>query len=168
MAVRRILQPSSTFLFRASLLLFALSMPFSCYYLEGGRLDWRIFGGNAPGLLLLMIGWIGILTGEIAWIANPLWGLAVLFGLQGKQKTETDVRAYAWSSLVLGVAAQIFALTFLFQRTTQCGNGGVESEIGGYGPGYFLWISSIAVHVWGAATLVYEAKRTNAPPEPDI
>lgn len=65
----------STRLFRASWTLFVLSLCFSCCCLKGESLDLSFPSDIAPGIVLLGIGWTGIITGEVAWVANPLWGI---------------------------------------------------------------------------------------------
>lgn len=142
MSGRRRRWPPSTWLFRASGTLFVLSLCFSCCYLEGESLDLSFPSDIAPGIVLLGIGWMGILTGEVAWVANPLWGIGVLLScsVRKRGKLVENALGYAWTTLVFSLVAQVLALTFLFQTSTFCGGGaaGVRHDIVGYGPGYLL------------------------------
>lgn len=158
--------PRSTWLFRASWTLYVLSLCFSCYYLEGEPLDLSFPSDISLGIVLLGIGWMGILSGEIAWIANPLWGIGVLLSCSARKRGELVEKplGYAWMTLIFSLVAQVLALTFLFQATTFAGSGaaGVRHEIVGYGPGYFLWNFSITMQFLGAATLLREIGRAKA------
>ena len=130
----------------ASLCLYVASLFFSCYHLESEQQDWSFFSGEATGFLLLLIGWIGVFCNEYAWLANPLW--LVSFALvkhNAKVDTPNDGLTLftKWFATFCCIGAIALALTFTFQTSTHCGRGGQAlTEIGGLGPGFFLWISS--------------------------
>ena len=82
----------------ASVALFVVCLTQDGFYIEGSNpRAW------ASALYLFLFGWLGLLSGTIAWFANPLLIAAwVLFWL----------RRY-WIALALGVAALFCALSFL-------------------------------------------------------
>jgi hypothetical protein len=118
--------------------LFALSLFKDGYFVERG--DSITSAGSA--WLLLLIGWMGLFLGIIAWLANPLLLVGWLL-LAGRQP-----RAAA----VCALAATVCAGSFLFYKTMITDEAGHRSRITGYGLGYWLWLGSAAVLV--AASLV--------------
>ena len=143
--------------------LFVLSLLFQCYYLEGDEPVWGIFKGDPLGLTLLLIGWIGLFQGEFAWIANPLWIVAMISIAYSEKSfgSKPYAKGGAWLALVLSFAALILALTFVFQKNTYCGKGpaGRLSQIGGFSPGFILWISSMSTQVLEMTIAIYETSK---------
>ena len=151
----------STLAFYLSLTLYLLSLCFACFYVEGDQPDWTFFPDKGPGLLLLLIGWIGVLAGEVAWIANPLWMLGVVFFLVANQKNakSSDTAVSGSVALFFAIAAQSFAMTFLLQSKTLCGNGASAAQIAGYCPGYYFWNLSMLMLIV-ASLLVMRGHKT--------
>jgi hypothetical protein len=135
--------------------LFVLSVLETCVYTKSafGSID------GVPGFELLALGWVGvvfffmavvahplgvlgfILSGTLAWLANPLLWLS--WGSFLVKKTR-----YAGS---LAGAALLFMLSFLFMKTLPQGDS--SAPIVGYGPGYWLWLGSAVLVLVGAFTL---------------
>lgn len=92
---------------------------------------------------LLMIGWMGILVGYVAWFANPVVWLSWVLLLRGKWFVATV------SALVATV------LISRFHATTQMSWPLCEHQcnpyITGWGSGYWLWLASA---VWTLALSV--------------
>jgi hypothetical protein len=121
----------------ASVALFLGSLATECFYVDRNG----IADSYGIGMMLLLIGWLGVLTAIPAWLANPalLMAWATLF-----------VRQRLVAVVVAGLALG-FSLSFLAQRDILVNEGGGKSAIVGYGPGYWLWIASIGVLLVGAS-----------------
>lgn len=137
------LAPDSAFRLRrafvlVSLLLFLVSLTQPGFY-----------GGHHPdtGFGLLLIGIFGVLAGQFAWFANPVLLLAWVW------LWRSDPRCRG-RDLKLALVALGLALSFLLHSTTFNGIGFTENRppvpIVGYGLGYWLWLGSIAVVVFGS------------------
>ena len=95
-------------------------------------------GGGAhafPASLLLLAGWLGLFSGMAAWLANPL--LAATWGLMLSRRTR-------FAALPCAFASFAFALSFLRHDEIMTSEAPTYSRITGYGPGYWLWVGSIA------------------------
>jgi hypothetical protein len=118
-ATRRMLLP-------LSLVLYLVCLLFNAFCIEGS--DW-------PGYGALFLGLGGLLApsvGNLTWLANPfLFGcwIAVLW----------DSRTAA---IYLGLAAMAFSAMFLVAGTVVGEKG--HMDITCFGPGYWLWLTSIA------------------------
>jgi len=119
----------------ASVVLFAVCLTQDGFYIEGANpRAW------ASALYLFLIGWLGLLSGTIAWFANPLLIAAwVLFWL----------RRY-WIALALGAAALFCALSFLNVDTVVVSEAPTFAKVTGFGLGYWLWITSMIVITAGS------------------
>jgi hypothetical protein len=119
----------------ASIALFVVCLTQDGFYIEGPNpRAW------ASGFYLFLLGWLGLLSGTIAWFANPLLISAwVLFWL----------RRY-WIALALGVAALFCALSFLNVDTVVVSEAPTFAKVTGYGLGYWLWIASMMVITLGS------------------
>jgi hypothetical protein len=120
----------------ASLVLFAACLANDGYYIDGP--DPRAWS-RAWGLLLL--GWVGLASGTLAWLANPALLLAWALLLNKKHS----------SSLLAGIVALLLMLSFLFQTTVVSSEAPTYSRVVGYGVGFWLWVGSAAVQVLGSA-----------------
>lgn len=160
-------------LLAGSAVLFALSLGFQCFYSEGETPDWSFGSQEGPGFLLLMIGWLGLIEHEYAWLANPCYALAMICALsiiKKFSKSETSstnpdydsVLAFMFS-MKFSIAATLLSLSFLLQSSTMMGPGpaGTLSRIEGYCPGYFLWCASMVVQLVGVAVLPVRLTRTD-------
>lgn len=119
----------------ASVGLFAACLLNDGYYIEGSNpRAW------SPAWGLLLIGWIGIGSGTLAWLANPALLLAWVLSL-------TKKHAF---SLVAAMAALLLMVSFLFQTSVISSEAPIYSRIVGYGVGFWLWVGS-AVQAVGSA-----------------
>src|SRR5918993_5212214 len=59
---------------------------------------------NAFGLRILVVGWSGIFAGVLAWYANPVWMLGLLFGTLRKR-----MPAILCGVLSLPIAVTVFS-----------------------------------------------------------
>ena len=111
-----------------------------CFYIDRADPDaW------APGIALLLIGWLGLLDGMLAWLANPMLALAWIAIWFPRLR---------FVSLACAVIALLFALSFLLHDDIMADEGGGRAAITEYHWGYWLWLGSIAAMVIGAAVAV--------------
>lgn len=158
-----------------SLVLFAASLGFQCYYRVGESPDWSFRTENGPvGFLLLMIGWMGLLTHEYAWLANPCYAIAMLIvyfafeGLTKPRKSGTDPDFDFLASLVFAIifsiAATLLSLSFMLQSWTYAGPGavGMTHQIAGYSLGYYLWVGAILTQLTVLTAEIYHRIRVRS------
>ena len=126
----------------ASMLLYCGSLTQAALYT-----DKPADGGAFPALLLLLGGWLGLFAGVLAWLANPL--LAFTWALLIPRRTR-------FVALLCAVASLGFAVSFLGQDEIMTDEGGTQSRITAYGPGYWLWTASIATALTGCLVAVIE------------
>ena len=121
-----------------SIVVFICSLGESTY-----RTDWP---GEPHGscFVLLLIGWLGVLGGIWAWLANP----ALLGAWISVWSRRTRPLALLCSLAALG-----FALTFLGQKEMDVDEAGNHAKIISYGAGYWVWIASIGVMILGCTWL---------------
>jgi hypothetical protein len=106
-----------------------------------------------PGLMTLILGLFALLEGQLAWLANPVYAVALLLPLFRQ-----------WmATVVLAVVAFLIALlSFTIVGTTvPLDEASVNKAIAtGLGPGYFAWLASMLVLAAGALALkLYESRR---------
>jgi hypothetical protein len=123
------------------------------------RLDHYYPGSNTPqssetwfGWTALFLGWLGILVGSVAWLANFVLGLTVVFLLSGLR----------WASLICSALTLLLSLDFfpLFSAKIPADEGGVGQAV--LQPpeiGVWLWFASIAA-AFVAALILFLAPRT--------
>lgn len=107
-----------------SVAMFAASLCFDGFY-SGKSLD------GAPGVTLFLFGWIGVLGGYVAWLANPAF-------LAAWAIRRVQPRVF----LMLATAAPFMTLSFLFHREFPSGPGMKMESIESLGPGYLLWLAA--------------------------
>jgi hypothetical protein len=108
----------------------------------------------SSGFGLLLVGWMAVLDGVWAWLANP--ALAVTWLLMCLRRTRVAL-GFAFAALGL-------SLSFLRHSQILSDEGGGHSRITGYSVGYWLWIASISMTVGGClAAIVFSPGATNAP-----
>lgn len=112
-----------------SIFLFLASLTQDCFYID--RPDDPRAWANGFGLLL--VGWLGVLTGIYSWLANPTLLIAWL------AMWSPAHRRYAIGSASI---ALLMMLSFLFHQDIMSDEAGNRSRITHYGPGYWLWIGS--------------------------
>lgn len=91
--------------------------------------------------MLLLIGWLGVFEGIVAWLANPALLLAWIFTLSRKRRVE---------AVICSLAALGLALSFLSVKEMDRDEAGHHAKIISYGLGYWLWIGSIATAYAGS------------------
>jgi hypothetical protein len=92
-------------------------------------------------LYLLLVGPLGLLDGIYEWFANPVLLAAWVFSWFGKNKVALP--------LALGAAGLIVA--FQFRQTIIASEAPTYANITGYAAGYWLWLSSAIIAVFGSA-----------------
>ena len=123
----------------ASMLLFLVSLTQDCFFIDRAE-DPRAW---ANGFGLLTVGWLGVFTGVYAWLANPTLLIAWL------AMWSPAHRIY---SLGASVVAMLLALSFLLHDNILADEAGNRAMITGYGPGYWLWISSSTFAMIGSSS----------------
>ncbi|MFO0936732.1 MAG: hypothetical protein U0798_09495 [Gemmataceae bacterium] len=119
-----------------SIFVFLLSRPFDGFYTDD-RIPPRPSG---PGMWLLLLGWLGVLDGIPAWLANP--ALLITWLTMG-------FRIIRFLALACSLVALGFALSFLLNHDIMQNEGGARTNIVGYGPGYVIWITSMVIALFG-------------------
>jgi hypothetical protein len=110
------------------------------------------------GWTALALGWLGILVGSVAWLANFLLGLTLIFLLCGLR----------WATLISSAAMVLASLDFfpIFSANIPADEGGVGRAV--LRPpefGVWLWFASIAA-AFLSALVLFLAPRTVLPPVP--
>ena len=102
----------------------------------------KFSGGNDlwSGLVVLMLGWVGIFQGVLAWFANPAWLVAVILLFRSRFKA-----CAAWA-----FAAICLALTSYFLNAIAADEGGGEIHIQTMGSGFYVWLLSLLVLLIGS------------------
>jgi hypothetical protein len=128
----------------ASAILFAASLPLDGYYT--GNSD-----KGSPCYLLLLLGWLGVFDGIVAWFASPFLVFSWMF---------IWFRSLRFVSLGCILLAICLSLSFLLQPDVLKDEGGNRIDITGYGLGYWLWVASISVVVLGNLILIWIGSKT--------
>jgi hypothetical protein len=119
-----------------SLVLFLLCLTQDGFFIDGDNpRAWSQAG------YLLLLGWLGLLAGVVAWLANPLWIAAwIAFALHRHGV-----------ALALSIAALVCALSFLTVDAVMVSEAPTFAKVTSVGIGYWLWIASMAALAGGAA-----------------
>lgn len=83
---------------------------------------------------LLLTGWLGVLYGYLAWLANPIFLIAFICRNTSPRK-----------AAVLAFIGLVIALEFLIHKRIVTNEGGGTAQITGVGWGYILWVTSFLV-----------------------
>jgi hypothetical protein len=126
----------------ASVLLFAASLALRAFHLDSddGQNPW-------PGLGLLVMGWLGLFTGVVAWLANPALAAAWILIL--------FARRFDKSAVLAALCAVGLALSFLLHRTLIRDEAGNLANI----TGYWLWVASAATALLASIAVVASGSR---------
>ncbi len=105
-------------------------------------------GGEDPiGFACLTVGWMGVPIGgtwaNITWLANPILVLAWIGFISDRK-----------SSLVFSVISFCLSLSFLGCKEITQNDAGSSSNIYGYHTGYWLWLSSSIILIFGNIVLL--------------
>jgi len=109
----------------------------------------------SPGWGLLLFGWMGLLSGTVAWLANPLLFASWVFLAMSKFR----------AAFYLALGAFLIAMSFLLNSEVISSTKPDYSKIVGYGIGYWLWIASALILAVGAGVLTIRS-RSDARIEP--
>jgi len=120
-------------LLRISVFVFVISLTQDAYFIEGRNPKAWSFS-----LGLLVFGWLGILYGYYAWLANPLLLISWL----------ALSKSYFIVGCIASVGALFFALSFLSYKSIVTSELPEFSRITGYGPAYYLWSASALISVF--------------------
>jgi hypothetical protein len=110
------------------------------------------------GWTALFLGWLGMLVGSVAWLANFVLGLTLIFLMCGLR----------WATLISSAATLLLSLDFfpIFSANIPADEGGVgRAVLRPPGVGVWLWFASLAAAFIGALVL-FLAPRTSVPPAP--
>jgi hypothetical protein len=132
--MQRLLIAGSVLLFAAAC--FAPALSFRVYSSDPERYTIEVNrGGN-----ILFIGWMGVLVGQVAWVANPVWVLGIGFLFFERIK----------GARILLTLAVLLALSTLrlYRSEMPYDEGGVTKMLL-HAPlvGFYLWLSSIGLAV---------------------
>ena len=99
-----------------------------------------------PGIQTLAMGWMGLAVEQVAWFANPVMVLSVIFLL---------ARRWLTSAVIALVALIIASDTWLlFSKDIPADEGGVNKmKLVHIGIGCFFWLASIVAIMIGAVVL---------------
>ncbi|MBN3746967.1 hypothetical protein G3N96_16220 [Burkholderia sp. Se-20373] len=97
----------------------------------------------ADGWQVLLTGWMGVLAGIYAWLANPLVFAAWLL----------TVKRYRAQAVVLAVLALLFGMSFLSQHQIAVDEAGNVEPVHLDAIGYWCWLASFGAAAVGAALL---------------
>ncbi|MCB1601898.1 MAG: hypothetical protein R3F18_09540 [Lysobacterales bacterium] len=114
-----------------SIALYVLSLGMPGYYVGSPHGFFEYLG-----IYNLVLGWLGLLFGQVAWFANPLFLLSFR-----KISQKSSAKLAIWSLAV--------ALTFLVNPRMVRNTAQMGEIIHGFGLGYALWVSAIAVMAIG-------------------
>ncbi|OCA71644.1 hypothetical protein [Chryseobacterium arthrosphaerae] len=118
-----------------SILIFFISLPFDAVYTKDH---------NVTGLFCFLLGWAEMQGGGIAWMANPLLVISAFLLLMKKPKV----------SAVISFLALALTFCFLSVGEITVDEAGHQYPITGYGPAYYLWITSCVSLFTGSIILV--------------
>jgi len=126
--------------FQISLIFYSGSLLLDCYCTSNSDCQ--------SSFLALLTGWMGLPLGWVflSWLANPfLW-----FAWFKRKSIKT--------SLILSVIATIFAFLFLFHSTIIVNEAGSQGRITDYKMGYWFWLLSSVLMLFGTAFRLLESK----------
>src|SRR6266480_3199826 len=105
-----------------------------------------------------LLGFVCLLFGfsYVAWYANPLFLLAIIFLLLKRPGIAVATSA----------ASLILAVTTLLIRKAPFNEAGHMADVVGYGPGFYLWLASISAILLASvlSTTLSKAKHNITPP----
>ncbi len=118
----------------AATLLFIAALTLPAFYLENGD--------SFPGIMCAILGWVPVepYANCIAWLANPLFFLAILLLVISKPKL----------ALVSSLLSVMLTPATFFVEDVLVNEGGTKSDVIGFGPACFVWIAGCALPAIGA------------------
>ena len=141
-ATRLVLQKLPVQFWWASLGLYALALTQDGFYIGGNNpRAW------SPGWGELIAGWVSVMEGTSAWLANPL----LFIGWITYRSSNRSV------PLMCASAAFILAVSFLGVKRVVVSEAPTFAQVTGYGAGYWFWVLSALsllvanlARLWGA------------------
>ena len=129
-------------LLKASLGLYVVSLFLDGFYISGPNPEaW------APGFALLLVGWLALFDGVVAWLANPVLFASWLLFQQGKHT----------AALVSAMASLLLAVSFLAHKEIMVSEAPTYETVIGYGLGYGMWLAASAASIAASALGWYES-----------
>jgi hypothetical protein len=126
---------SPKYLLSVSVLLFAVSLTQFAFYVNT-KDAW-----SDRAFFPFLIGWLGVIDGEFSWFANPLLVVSWVAASLGK-------KTLALASVICAIC---FAASFMLRDHLIASEAPTYAKITGYGPGYWLWLASMALSFWCAS-----------------
>jgi hypothetical protein len=121
-------------------------------------------GNSAPqstdtwfGWTALLLGWLGIVVGSVAWLANFVLGLTLILLMCGLR----------WATLISSAVTVLLSMDFfpIFSANIPADEGGVgRAVLRPAGIGVWLWFASIAASFAGAWILFLAPRTSSLPP----
>jgi hypothetical protein len=108
-----------------------------------------LFRSDPPvrGIIALLWGWWGFVTGDIPWLANPLYFLELLLVALGLNKL-----ALLLCAVVIGLGARSVLVEQWYFNEAQ------GTPVTGLGTAFYLWMSSFVLLLLGAMVLLWLPK----------
>lgn len=98
-------------------------------------------GNSIAGWEALLFGWMGVFYGQFAWLANPLYLVALLGSIFGRGRWVTVV---SLACVFLG----LFTVTLFFAGVPADGSNVNQLRLQTLGPGAWLWMASFLLLVY--------------------
>lgn len=95
-------------------------------------------GETWAGWAVLMLGWLGLMTGQVSWLAN--FGFVACLFLMIRPKPP-GMGSLAIGGLTLALALHGLGWSWVYRNE---GPAAVPTPIAGYHAGYYLWIAATA------------------------
>ena len=125
----------SNALLATSVILYVVCLANDGYTIEGANpRAWSAAWG------LLLLGWLALGTGVLAWLANPVLFMGWILLRYKRFK----------SAAACAAIALLLMISFLFVDKVISSEAGTYSTITGYGLGYWLWLASSAALLIGS------------------
>ena len=132
-----------------SILLYLASLTQNPYRTAWPAPEGQYFGG----LALLLIGWVGVFGGVVAWLANPALLMAWIFTFSRYRRAE---------AVICALAALGLALSFLSVKEIDVDEAGNHAKIISYALGYWLWVGSIVMACAGSMVAAFRKGEARA------
>jgi hypothetical protein len=131
-------------LFWASIVLYAASLLTDGFYVAG-----RAPRAWSPGWGELLLGWVSLFEGTLAWLANP----ALFLGWFAYRSRRPRM------AMACSCAALLLMVSFVFVKSVVVSEAPTYARVTGYGMGYWLWISSALCLLLGSLASHFNDRR---------
>ena len=124
-----------------SLALYAISLTQDGFYISGPNPEaW------SPGFALLLVGWLALFDGVVAWLANPALFASWLLFRRGKHA----------AAFISAMASLLLAASFLAHNEIMVSEAPTYETVISYGLGYGMWLAASAASIVASAVGWYE------------